>query len=279
MWRQSKNVICPSIGFSVPICTGRVEAKQRLELCIELCTVPICTGRVEAKAGFANSNFERQRFQSARGVWRQRSLPMIASVVRSVPICTGRVEAKVPRGGSRGVVQVAICTERVEAKLAGLYEFSDVKCCNLHGACGGKGQHILCLHYRSCCNLHGACGGKARPALIGRGVLRCNLHGACGGKGYHFYTCKAAASCNLHGACGGKGWLRKQPRMKTCCNLHGACGGKERLSASVLKPFTLQSARSVWRQRCATRGVTENRRVAICTERVEAKGCSCADKL
>ncbi len=54
--------------------------------------------------------------------------------------------------------------------------------------------------------------------------------------------------CNLHGACGGK-VIHKILTISTCsCNLHGACGGKV----------------DVWR-------VDVVHRVAICTERVEAK--------
>ena len=78
---------------------------------------------------------------------------------------------------------------------------------------------------------------------------RCNLHGACGGK-VSAGRSRAARTrcCNLHGACGGK-VIHKILTISTCsCNLHGACGGKV----------------DVWR-------VDVVHRVAICTERVEAK--------
>ena len=37
------------------------------------------------------------------------------------------------------LLMVAICTERVEAKDVGQTPKKVVSCCNLHGACGGKG--------------------------------------------------------------------------------------------------------------------------------------------
>ena len=85
------------------------------------------------------------------------------------------------------------------------------------------------------------------------------------------------------------------------CNLHGACGGKVRFDGLVSHHVGLQSARSVWRQRVisliafppiwslqSARSVWRQRRlhsqsaerfrVAICTERVEAKAeCRCLD--
>ena len=77
--------------------------------------------------------------------------------------------------------------------------------CNLHGACGGKGEW------------RGKHSGRA-PLQSARGVWRqrctsissvllinrCNLHGACGGKGLNPNCSRSALSCNLHGACGGK---------------------------------------------------------------------------
>ena len=56
------------------------------------------------------------------------------------------------------------------------------------------------------------------------------------------------------------------------CNLHGACGGKG--VSSCFFPFRawLQSARSVWRQSLPALCFPRTLRVAICTERVEAKG-------
>ncbi len=80
---------------------------------------------------------------------------------------------------------------------------SSFYCCNLHGACGGKGTDIKDADYiESRSNLHGACGGKGRmcTSAAARGTLqsargvwrqrqdcgchkmaycRCNLHGTC----------------------------------------------------------------------------------------------------
>ena len=55
--------------------------------------------------------------------------------------------------------------------------------------------------------------------------------------------------CNLHGACGGKGLSLPCTRGSSSCNLHGACGGK------AVRDIVLSHVL----------------RVAICTERVEAK--------
>ena len=107
-------------------------------------------------------------------------------------------------------------------------------------------------------------------------------------------------SCNLHGACGGKGAVWSPTPMWMCCNLHGACGGKGVLPRETLRAgiaLELQSARSVWRQSGTgtgsqiSRGLQSARsvwrqrgrafcrrrrnRVAICTERVEAKPDDC----
>ena len=100
------------------------------------------------------------------------------------------------------------------------------------------------------CNLHGACGGKGRGASSAPwSAFRCNLHGACGGKASSLGgNSESHVGCNLHGACGGKGRTDSTAARGLCCNLHGACGGKGLFG-------------------------TEHRthRVAICTERVEAK--------
>ena len=55
------------------------------------------------------------------------------------------------------------------------------------------------------------------------------------------------------------------------CNLHGACGGKACHKYKCTNSYALQSARSVWRQRHWLCRTALCRRVAICTERVEAK--------
>ena len=100
--------------------------------------------------------------QSARSVWRQRIR------WRS---CAGRKSLQ----SARSVWRQSIVTPAFSAAAAS---------CNLHGACGGKGQYgrtvaasaalqsarsvwrqrlINCSIYVDflCCNLHGACGGKA----------------------------------------------------------------------------------------------------------------------
>ena len=79
--------------------------------------------------------------------------------------------------------------------------------------------------------------------------------------------------CNLHGACGGKAVsTRRIPQLGCCCNLHGACGGKVVQRHMIAWRWMLQSARSVWRQRLAMLTPLLMQIVAICTERVEAKG-------
>ena len=79
--------------------------------------VAICTGRVEAKPADAGAAGVAGALQSARGVWRQR----LRQTMRDAE------------------VNVAICTGRVEAKAAHNREIPAFTCCNLHGACGGKG--------------------------------------------------------------------------------------------------------------------------------------------
>ena len=61
---------------------------------------------------------------------------------------------------------VAICTERVEAKIAFPSQLVQLRCCNLHGACGGKDKRPKKAYHRlTGCNLHGACGGKGTEPL------------------------------------------------------------------------------------------------------------------
>ena len=55
------------------------------------------------------------------------------------------------------------------------------------------------------------------------------------------------------------------------CNLHGACGGKAQHCRYLGDFPSLQSARSVWRQRFLRCSAQSSIVVAICTERVEAK--------
>ena len=60
----------------------------------------------------------------------------------------------------------------------------------------------------------------------------------------------------------------------TSCNLHGACGGKALDMAEDIEELSLQSARSVWRQRIRCFSRLQILQVAICTERVESKSQS-----
>ena len=59
---------------------------------------------------------------------------------------------------------------------------------------------------------------------------------------------------------------------RKCCNLRGACGGKGAVDCAVRRLHRLQSARSVWRQSVFWLSNTYVPKVAICAERVEAKG-------
>ena len=124
--------------------------------------------------------------------------------------------------------------------------------------------------------------------------LRCNLHGACGGKACHKYKCTNSYALQSARSV----WRQRlfasipgvRPSVAICterveaksfafdymilvysCNLHGACGGKVSDYSYMGVSATLQSARSVWRQRVAGRLSLRAITVAICTERVEAK--------
>ena len=138
-----------------------------------------------------------------------------------------------------------------------------------------KSAYCNSVHFCRC-NLHGACGGKAAPRWqISASAAGCNLHGACGGKGgAEGVNGMERRCCNLHGACGGKvTWRALTRRTTSRCNLHGACGGKVCWKRRLWKCCSLQSARSVWRQRLCARVYALRSSVAICTERVEAKKC------
>ena len=136
-----------------------------------------------------------------------------------------------------------------------------------------KSAYCNSVHFCRC-NLHGACGGKEKAhtlPLSVRGVAICTER----------VEAKFSVStilplrprCNLHGACGGKAVsTRRIPQLGCCCNLHGACGGKVVQRHMIAWRWMLQSARSVWRQRLAMLTPLLMQIVAICTERVEAKG-------
>ena len=191
--------------------------------------------------------------QSARSVWRQSTRATAQRSVKPVAICTERVEAKIGNfwlsitSGS-----VAICTERVEAKCRSQFASPSILCCNLHGACGGKGILPNC------------------PVIV---IACCNLHGACGGKGSRFCAQYMLASLqSARSVWRQSSALEKigtRPAVAICterveakfrfsrvlfpllgCNLHGACGGKVLITLPVARQKKLQSARSVWRQSC-----------------------------
>ena len=117
VWRQS--VIPPTTRQAHPCCNlhGACGGKDLDSVAPPgNVHVAICTGRVEAKRQLRLNQWVTSSLQSARGVWRQR----------------GRDSAICPRPA------VAICTGRVEAKMVYLFLPTNVSCCNLHGACGGK---------------------------------------------------------------------------------------------------------------------------------------------
>ena len=184
--------------------------------------------------------------------------------------CGGKVEVEMVYTNEGSV---AICTERVEAKTSVWSAIGDYAalqsarsvwrqscpapydCMALDVAiCTERVEAKACnvdpIAHANRCNLHGACGGKGRGASSAPwSAFRCNLHGACGGKASSLGgNSESHVGCNLHGACGGKGRTDSTAARGLCCNLHGACGGKGLFG-------------------------TEHRthRVAICTERVEAK--------
>ena len=176
----------------------------------------------------------------------------VTNVVGSVAvaICTERVEAKKKTRIQLSDSGVAICTERVEAKMASDSTEVANKCCNLHGACGGKAPCAV-PKYQRC-----------RVAICTERVeaKKCT----CPKTSRHFVAiCTERVEAKHVGV--------STPRRRLSCNLHGACGGKGGLRMVNATSRRLQSARSVWRQSqmpCRGRGC---RTVAICTERVEAK--------
>ena len=135
-----------------------------------------------------------------------------------------------------------------------------------------KSAYCNSVHFCRC-NLHGACGGKGDKGNGYHNVGRCNLHGACGGKAPQ-NSRKCGRARTLQSA--RSVWRQSSPVCTASlfsrrCNLHGACGGKvsgvaysdlavlvaictERVEAKI-PPFlrqqvfvVLQSARGVWRQ-------------------------------
>ena len=110
--------------------------------------------------------------------------------------CGGKVQGSYQDGACGGV---AICTGRVEAKFATIPSPNAAR--KLQSARGvwrqrSPSRREASRHY--CCNLHGACGGKGLVLRILIAFFGCNLHGACGGKvvllgAYNtFYTLQSA---------------------------------------------------------------------------------------
>ena len=195
-----------------------------------------------------------------------------------VAICTGRVEAKI--GGKSGlaistVLQSArgVWRQRMRRNLHHLTS----RCCNLHGACGGKGlleesyqrenQVAICtgrveakasssrrLLWRDVAICTGRVEAKLPGFLVRHDFLSCNLHGACGGKGK---TQPLQSHLAIVAICTGRVEAKQLNEIcrifRVRCNLHGACGGK--VSPRLLSDCVsaLQSARGVWRQRLIPR--------------------------
>ena len=116
---------------------------------------------------------------------------------------------------------VAICTERVEAKVNVLFLKFLPLCCNLHGACGGKGfcGMVFALPiplqsarsvwrqrrtifssrpYKAVAICTERVEAKLQRLAEHRRQRRCNLHGACGGKAVlavDFYLLNRVAIC------------------------------------------------------------------------------------
>ena len=76
--------------------------------------------------------------QSARGVWRQSRRFFYHRLRKQLQSARGVWRQSKYRGFCRKTQCVAICTGRVEAKRISRRRKRPKRCCNLHGACGGK---------------------------------------------------------------------------------------------------------------------------------------------
>ena len=212
-----------------------------------------------------------------------------------VAICTERVEAKLTASACLIICQRCNLHGACGGKVHKLDCLPAHIGCNLHGACGGKDNHhsllinaqavAICTERVEAKLSHTMSRLRMISLQSARSVWRqsvmtipsrpsaacCNLHGACGGKAYAVPIIPNDWSCNLHGACGGKAEMAQSLEITACCNLHGACGGKASQQTNNSFPSALQSARSVWRQRLLIISRQDLPKVAICTERVEAK--------
>ncbi len=166
-----------------------------------------------------------------------------------VAICTERVEAKECAGWPAERGHVAICTERVEAKTDKRGKSKRERCCNLHGACGGKGIRGRGTAPRLSVAI---CTERVEAKIYQcyKVVIQVMLQSA---RSVWRQRCTSISSvllinrCNLHGACGGKDADISLHFSFPRCNLHGACGGKVVLLGAYNTFYTLQSARGVWK--------------------------------
>ena len=191
--------------------------------------------------------------QSARSVWRQSNSSAEISAAFTVAICTERVEAKsflLPLASGTHSLQSARSVWRQSCNLRRDVAFT-IRC-NLHGACGGKVR----------------CPETQRPAQMLQSARSVWRQSVISGEHSRIILLQSARSV----------W-RQSCKLRTIgaagksCNLHGACGGKGLLPMDAADGAALQSARSVWRQRNRAVGLVGLVvAVAICTERVEAKG-------
>ena len=178
VWRQRQGQVLHDNHAGVAICTGRVEAKSHNHHHSLLINVAICTGRVEAKHLHRAITVNTVVAICTGRVEAKFSLPSMACWMM-VAICTGRVEAKFLLACLlHCLLRVAICTGRVEAKTDTPTDREAQRCCNLHGACGGKGRFAPADAALRCCNLHGACGGKG--VKLARQRAQCRLQSARG---------------------------------------------------------------------------------------------------
>ena len=145
--------------------------------------------------------------------------------------------------------------------------------CNLHGACGGKvflQCPILSLRLLQSAR---SVWRQSRPA----GSIQYILHVAiCTERveAKHLHRVRAFApikGCNLHGACGGKEVARPALRPHLPLQSARSVWRQSGIGRDSRPAERLQSARSVWRQSFETWRSRTKRKVAICTERVEAK--------
>ena len=212
-----------------------------------------------------------------------------------VAICTGRVEAKSAERCTEDGSAVAICTGRVEAKSTIPTRSSPRRCCNLHGACGGKDwvSSFQCVSNvlqsargvwrqrkvqtrTTMLNDVAICTGRveAKEYCVLLEVLRPLLQSARGVWRQRYLLTRMVPSrvgCNLHGACGGKGVdCVSGIGSITLQSARGVWRQRTKPSRTKRKP-SLQSARGVWRQSALLRRERNAATVAICTGRVEAK--------